>query len=155
MAFKVLAPPDTELRVLYNVSKPVGPKQPNREEDVLLVQFCLQKLFDNPDAFNPPFPPPPNRKRIETDGKCGPLTQAGILHFQNVIKSRHASIRPDGVVNRANDRTVVSPISHTVFTIVFLNKALKGVIGDDLFGRLESDPEVPFKLALSLSTSAD
>jgi hypothetical protein len=40
MAFKVLSPPDTDLRVLYNVSKPVGPKQSNREDDVLLVGSC-------------------------------------------------------------------------------------------------------------------
>ena len=48
MAFKVLALPNTSLRVLYNVSRPVGPKQSNREDDVLLVQFCLQKIFENP-----------------------------------------------------------------------------------------------------------
>jgi hypothetical protein len=64
----VLAPPDADLRVLYNVSRPVGPEQTNREDDGLLVQFCLQKVFDNPNVFDPPFPLPANRKRIETGG---------------------------------------------------------------------------------------
>ena len=76
-----------------------------------------------------------------------------ILHFQTQVRNRGLSVRPDGIVNRARGVSRVSSISSTVFTIVFLYRGLKDVIGEGR-RRLEDDPITPFLLQVKLAASA-
>jgi hypothetical protein len=64
------------------------------------------------------------------------------------------SIRPDGIVNRAGDFSATSRISHTIFTMVWLNQTLKVVIGGDRFQHLEDDSITPFALKVALAASS-
>jgi peptidoglycan hydrolase-like protein with peptidoglycan-binding domain len=156
MAFKTLPPPDEALPIFYNVHMPVGPNPPctNQIADVMLVQLCLQQTFDARLKFGVPFPPPPRGQRIQVDGKVGPVTLEAIVLFQNHVKLQGKSIRPDGIVNRAGAFTATSQISHTIFTIVWLNESLQFVIGEGRFRTLEDDSITPFALKVALAASA-
>jgi hypothetical protein len=156
MAFKTQPPPDADLATLYNVSMPVGPKPlcSNVIADVMLVQLCLQQAFKGRMTFSPPFPPPPRGQQIQVDGKVGPITLEAIVLFQNQVKRMGGSVRPDGIVNRVGAFSAKSQISHTIFTMVWLNKALRHVIGDGRFDRLEDDSITPFALKVALAASA-
>jgi len=148
-------PRDAGLDTLYNVHMPVGPKPPctNQVADVMLVQLCLQQTFDARLAFDVPFPPPPRGQRIEVDGKVGPITLEAIVLFQKHVKLLGKSIRPDGIVNRAAALSAESQISHTIFTIVFLNQTLRKAIGNGRFRQLEDDSITPFALKVALAAS--
>jgi len=156
MAFKIKAPNDAELGTLYNVHMPVGPKPPcaNAIADVMLVQLCLQQTFKGRMTFSPPFPPPPRGNEIVADGKVGPITLEAIALFQHHIKRMGKSIRPDGIVNRVGDFSARSQISHTIFTMVWLNQTLKHVIGGERFKQLEDDSITPFALKVALDASS-
>jgi hypothetical protein len=155
MAFKTVAPRDSALQTLYNVHMPVGPKPPcsNLTTDVMLVQLCLQQTFEGRKTFTPPFPPPPRGQTIKVDGKIGPITLEAIALFQDHIKHTGRSVRPDGIVNRAGVLSAESEISHTIFTIVWLNQTLSHVIGGGRFQKLDEDRITPFALKVALAAS--
>ena len=158
MAFKTVPPPDSSLLldVLYNVTQPVGPKPlaADSPDDVMLVQLCLKQIFENRFTFSPVPPPLASGSTIVVDGKFGPITQEAIVTFQNYVRNIGLSIRPDGFVNRAGDFSGTSPTAHTIYTIVWLNQFLAGVIGQDRFNHLEDDPITPFALQVRLAASA-
>jgi peptidoglycan hydrolase-like protein with peptidoglycan-binding domain len=153
LAFKTVPPTDfkaEDLHVFYNLTLAVGPGQSNQPDDVMLVQLCLQKIYSNPTLFRPPA----NGKTVKADGKFGPITQAGILHFQKEIRRQGATTRVDGIVNRGNAFTSRGEMTHRVLTIFWLNLGLKKTIGDELFSHLESNSDTPFALAVALAASS-
>ena len=78
----VLLTKDPQATHVYNVDAAVGPGCPNRTDDVLLVQYFLKACFDNPQAFTPPFGPPPPGPPLTVDGMAGQITFRWIDHFQ-------------------------------------------------------------------------
>jgi hypothetical protein len=150
LAFKTIPPPDFlfgALKVFYNVSLAVGPTDAqNLVEDVMLVQFCINKIVAAGS-----IPPPPTGRTLTIDGKCGPITRAAILHFQTQVKAKGGSIRPDGLVEKANAFTAKGAHTRVFFTILWLNLGLKNAIGESRFVSLASDPDTPFVLAVALA----
>ncbi len=71
-----------EIPQMINLDMAVGKEplsgliQPNRRDDVMLVQYFLRGIYSNPTAFQPPLIPP-NGKLIKVDGFHGPQTQNG------------------------------------------------------------------------------
>jgi hypothetical protein len=126
MARVTLFPPGVGVPYFYNVDSPVGPGCPNQRNDVLLVQYLLVTINDNPNAFSPPFPPLPLSpgESLKVDGVVGPITCRAIKHFQEVGKARGNNIATDGRVDKATGSGAGATL-HTQFTIIFLNNGYR------------------------------
>src|SRR5271170_1684748 len=72
---------------MQRITRAVGPGQPNRAEDVLLVQALLNQYKDELGMAAP----------LDVDGLFGPRTASAILEFQRCRKLPIA----DGIVHRA------------------------------------------------------
>lgn len=133
-----------ELPIFYNLNMAVGDNAPNMKEDVMLVQFFLREVYKGRTAFDPPETSPKGEMKV--DGVCGPVTKNWLLKFQLDIRSRGSSIYAD---KRADKVTgVVSSISKTIYTIIFLNAGVKKIRPD--FEDLASAPDVPNELRPAL-----
>jgi peptidoglycan hydrolase-like protein with peptidoglycan-binding domain len=112
----------------YNVDAAVGAGSPNKREDVLLVQYFLVTINNNPNAFSPPIPalPVKSNEFIRVDGVVGPITLRAIKHFQEVGRSRGNQITVDGRVDKASGGGFGTN-SNTQFTILFLNNAYRKI----------------------------
>src|SRR5436305_99800 len=106
MARVTLFFPGTGQRFFYNVDAAVGPGCPNQRNDVLLVQYFIVTVSNNPKSFSPPFPPLPfsPKEFLKVDGIPGPLTFRAIKHFQEVGRARGNNIATDGRVDRATGK---------------------------------------------------
>jgi hypothetical protein len=126
MARVTLFPPSVGIPYFYNVDSAVGPGCPNLRDDVLLVQYLLVTINDNPNAFSPPFPPLPLKpgETFRADGIVGPITLRAIQHFQEVGRTRGNNIATDGRVDKATG-SGAGATSHTQFTIIFLNNGYR------------------------------
>lgn len=128
MARVTLFFPGTGERFFYNVDAAVGPGCPNQKNDVLLVQYFLRTINNNPNSFAPPLPPLPlgPGEIITLDGIAGPITFRAIKHFQEVGRARGNSIATDGRVDRAVGKGT-GALTQSTFTIVFLNNAFRAI----------------------------
>ncbi len=128
MARVTLLPPGIGVPFFYNVDAAVGLGCPNQRVDVLLVQHFLVTVNNNLSAFSPPLPPLPLApgEIFKPDGIVGPITLRAIKHFQEVGKARGNNIATDGRIDKATGRGI-GTISHTPFTIIFLNNAYRAV----------------------------
>ncbi len=129
-----------ELPIFYNVNMAVGDNAPNMKEDVMLVQFFLQEVYKGRTSFDPPEAPPKGAMKV--DGICGPITKNWLLKFQLDIRNRGRSVYADKRADKV--KGVVSSISQTIYTLIFLNAGVKKVRPD--FENLESAPDVPNEL---------
>lgn len=129
-----------ELPIFYNVNMAVGENAPNMKEDVMLVQFFLQEVYKGQTSFDPPEVPPKGAMKV--DGICGPITKNWLLKFQLDIRNRGRSVYADKRADKV--KGVVSSISNTIYTLIFLNAGVKKVRPD--FENLESAPDVPNEL---------
>lgn len=128
MARVTLFPPGTGVPFFYNIDSAVGPGCPNHREDVLLVQYFLVTINNNPSAFSPPFPPlalGPG-EILKVDGVPGPITFRAIRHFQDIARKRGNSVAADGRVDPAKGSGFGS-ITNTQFTIIFLNNGYRTI----------------------------
>jgi hypothetical protein len=114
---------------IYNVGMTVGPNRANLEEDVLLVQYFLKKVWARPGEFAPPFPPPPEGDML-LDGKFGRITARWITAFQRTERSRGHPCAVDGRVDSAPPG---GQNEFVVYTIAHLNNDF-----------LVTYPEIPF-----------
>jgi len=133
----------------YNVGETVGPGAPNRRIDVLLVQFFLKVIIDNPQTFNRPMPPPPGRPMV-VDGIAGEITFRSIKAFQEHIRiGGQLSIVSDGRIHRAVG-SGFGAVSKSQFTITFLNTAYKAVRPAQ-FRNISDSADCPGDLAAAVS----
>src|SRR2546423_27496 len=84
--------------VYYNLDAPVGSNGSNNfGEDVMLVQFFLNRLFAGPNQITS-FRH--SQQPIPADGICGPITLRAIREFQMGCLSTGISVLCDGRVDR-------------------------------------------------------
>ena len=101
-----------------NLTAGVGPKQPNRPDDVALVQYFLKSFYDDPEF-------PLSGENIEVDGVYGPTTSRAIHAFQELAakvlgKSGQAEgLAEDGIVDRARG---IFGQHRSMYTIIAMNK---------------------------------
>lgn len=149
MAFINLMSHNRDLPKFANVGTAVGRGAPNVRNDVLLVQYMLRELFRNPTEHRPMLVPPEEPVRV--DGRFGPNTFKGIAKFQLNIFSQFGSINLDSRVDPAR-LEAVSSISHTTYTILWMNylyKLARPVEFEDLLaGKI---PGMPPELAAELN----
>src|SRR5205807_552584 len=114
--FLDLNSPATDPSVGYIATKRVPVR--NQRDDVMLVQYLLKKIH----RFAPGMLAPEGDMTV--DGICGPITRRWIGAFQRELRiKRKKRIATDGIVDRALG--VEGSISHTTYTILFMNLAFK------------------------------
>jgi hypothetical protein len=150
MAIKI-ATGDPTFPFLYNVEMWVGPDQnaPNQRDDVMLVQYCLKHIYTMRWRQDPPFPWPPHPGDIEVDGYWGPTTRRWINQFQRDVLARGRKTATDGRVDavplKKGGIQKEGSISHTYYTIIFMNTGLKKA-RPTLFADISNDPDCPPEL---------
>jgi hypothetical protein len=146
-------------KILYNVTLAVGPERtaPNRRDDVMLVQYFLKGIAKRPQGdplvFSGDWVPPRTvtGKPFQVDGLMGTDTAAWIKSYQNALaKGRPSDILTDGRIDRMLGFR--SSISHTFYTILFLNIEF-GDVQLEKFKALEDDDEAPIELRVAIRAS--
>ena len=146
MAFTMRVPDARFMGVVYNVTRAVGPGQPNIPSDVMLVQYLLKKIYSHPTNTAPPI-----FARLTVDGSCGPVTQEMIRTFQSDMDPRRWRTFTDGIVNSATPELVTQTRgTDRSLTILSMNHVFHGFYRD-LYPRLASAPDLPAPLATGLS----
>ncbi|HEX8250043.1 MAG TPA: hypothetical protein VF599_17855 [Pyrinomonadaceae bacterium] len=129
----------------YNVNQAVGMGCPNWSEDVMVVQFFLQKIYEHADWK--PFQP---KGAMKVDGKCDPVTRSWILKFQSDARDSGTNLYPDGIVNKAGNAVSnqKAAITGTTYTIRSMNNFLRHN-QKPLYSTLPVNPAVPPLLRLA------
>ena len=124
----------------YNLDSAVGPHAPNRQADVMLVQFFLRELARDQTVAPQTRPKSP----ITVDGMYGPSLGQWILWFQNAMNAkRPGGTLADGRVDPARGTYLdKSSISRTQYTIVGLNASYRSRYKTS-HDALENDTRVP------------
>lgn len=135
-------------REVYLVEEVVGAAGINKRDDVLLVQLLLKIATETgggSEGFQPPGEP-----MIDVDGVCGPLTQRYIKYFQQEVNRRRNGklVEQDGLVDPVRTGAARSSLSHTMYTILALNAALRSRRSDTF--KIETEPKFPDELKKSL-----
>jgi hypothetical protein len=149
---------------IYNVTMTVGSRksvyvedgittytstfEPNKPDDVMLVQYLLKRIYQRCDLF-------PGSGLDKTNGTCllkidgyhGPKTQKAIEMFQIEMRRAGRNIATDGCVDP--EKGLTSSISKTGYTITWLNKYLS-VFYPEFFPDIRLDPECPATLKASI-----
>ena len=151
MAHKQLVSVDIaggNLAFVYNLDFSVGPNQPNRKDDVQLVQLCLQQIYTHPTVGAGTLP---GGYKIETDGSCGPITRNAIWHIQTYLQRiSGGQVYADGVIG-----PITLPFSsgRYVRSLIWMNWLLMRAIGPGRFEGLPNDSITPTLLQERLSTT--
>ncbi|HKV15253.1 MAG TPA: hypothetical protein VJQ81_09415 [Reyranella sp.] len=142
--------PGANIRVVYLVDAAVGRAGSNRRDDVLLVQFFLNamwnKLIDKAKKkFGGPGVAPP------IDGICGGITIGAIEAFQRWYweQPAHGGFT-DGRVEPLPPGQVFGPRHHQVYTIIGLNVNFGFTFGVDRHARIAKEPNFPQELRQKL-----
>lgn len=135
---------DPRLPYFYNLSRAVGNGCLNWEEDTMVVQFFLQRMYRTGKLGPAP------KGNLKVDGIFGPITRNWILKFQLDSKNIGANIFPDGVVSTAIDGNLDASFTKTRYTIIYLNAGVKKN-EPFLFNNLGTHPEVPPKLRMGFA----
>lgn len=138
MAFIDIDSVEPDGPTFYNVTGAVGYGGINMIEDVKVVQFFMKRFYTVFTDLMKPW------GEMTADGKCGPITRAWITRLQLDLRKFGANCSVDGLVdkagNNAGNRT--SSISHTDYTIRFLNNALRHE-DPQVYKNLTTHPVVP------------
>src|SRR4051794_36129347 len=129
----------------YNVNFAVGPRAPNKRDDILLVQWLLHRVYADHPLLTPPAP-----GDIATDGFVGPQTVEWITAFQADVRRLGRPCALDGRVDSA--RKSVGSISLAPYTILWLNSAFRAA-NPAVFADPGSDPDMPGELMSALMTN--
>jgi len=129
----------------YNVSYAVGMGCRNWTEDVMLVQFFLQRIYT--DAEWKQHKP---QGTMKVDGLCGAITRHWIAKFQADARNEGSDIRVDGIVDKAGnpDNNRRGSISRTLYSIRAMNNFLRQS-QKPLYSTLPFNQEVPPLLRLA------
>jgi len=145
MARVILFPQSATSRFFYNLDNAVGLGSANVRDDVLLVQYFLKTIFDNPSASSKPLSPLPLKpgEVFRVDGIAGPITVRAIKHYQETQRAGGRAIVSDGRVDKAKAGSGVT-------TILFLNTDYKTVRPND-FNSIAFAADCPQDLKKSFS----
>ena len=140
----------------WTVSSSVGYTCRNKTEDVLLVQFFLNRIIDEvfsmtvadviagEDVGNTPFKGIP--KRLDPDGDFGGKTWGAIKWFQR--ESRWCVV--DGMVSASDGTKALTPKQKMWYTMNMLN-AFYREAWPQYYSDIRSDPTLPSILCHHLS----
>jgi hypothetical protein len=115
---------------------------PNLADDVMLVQFFLKKIAENPSKFTRPFFPPKEHLIMKVDGKFGEITRTWIEKFQNHLNNLGRPVLRDGVVDRIRNGSDLGDKGR-LFTLAMLNVGMGQVTGVDGWDTWWKAPDVP------------
>lgn len=131
--------------------------EPNKREDVMLVQYLLKRVYQQGQNCNPPLKSgvgdPHSPITLKIDGLCGPKTQGAIERFQLEMRRNGRSIATDGCVDTELGDSSTSSVSKTGYTISWLNKyfwILYPVLAPDI----SADPECPPELKQAIGNGS-
>lgn len=139
--------------ILYLIDQAVGMGAPNRRGDVLLVQFMIRILQEQPQKWDGiPFDfRMPGGGVISVDGHCGPQTLKHLANFRAVYdqgaKDSPETMLRDARVDPLVGHSPVGPRTGHVLTILRLNQGVAAAIGRDRFMRLNAEPLFPQEIA--------
>lgn len=150
---------------LYNVTNTVGSRkamvqtathtsytssyEPNRRDDVMLVQYLLKRIYQQGSNASPPLNQGNGTTQLKIDGIYGPKTQRAIEQFQLEMRRNGRNIATDGSVDPEPGNSATSTISKTGYTISWLNKYF-WVLYPWLAPDIGADPECPTELKLAV-----
>ena len=129
----------------YNVSYAVGMGCPNWTEDVMMVQFFLQRIYLD-EEWKPLTP----RGVMKVDGLCGAITRHWIAKFQADARNDGHHIHVDGIVDNASNpaNNQQTSITKTHYTVRSMNNFLRNT-NKPLYSTLPFNQEVPPLLRLA------
>lgn len=139
---------NTPYREVIVIDAAVGQGAPNHREDLLAVQYLLRVASEagqGSQPFQPPGEPP-----VKIDGIYGTHTQTYISFFQKEVNRRQNRklIEPDGRIDPVRHGLATSAVTHTFYTIIALNAALRARRNDSF--KLETDALIPAELRQKL-----
>ena len=131
------------LSYFWNVSSNVGYTCQNKEDDVLLIQFFLNRVFDaiEKDIYMTGTPP----KRLVPDGDFGGKTWGAIKWYQKAV-----GCVADGMISSADGTRDRTPKHGKLYTIHELNIWYQYYY-PAFFQDLRADPGLPTVLCSHLS----
>ena len=132
------------------VTKFTASYEPNKRDDVMLVQYLLKRIYQQGQNANPPLNQSNGTAQLKIDGLYGPKTQKAIEQFQLEMRRNGRNIATDGSVDPERGDSSTASISHTGYTISWLNKYF-WLLYPSLAPDLRVDPECPMELKQSLS----
>jgi hypothetical protein len=124
--------------------------EPNKRDDVMLVQYLLKRVYQLGNNLNPPLNQENRVVRLTIDGIYGLRTQSAIEHFQLEMRRQGKNIATDGCVDPELGNSVISAVSKTDYTISWLNKCF-WILYPQLAPDIRVDPECPPELKLVVS----
>lgn len=153
---------------LYNLNATVGSRkavyrepgittyvssyEPNKRDDVMLVQYLLKRVYQRGQNATPPLNGSSNAPQLVIDGYYGPKTQGAIEQYQLEMRRNGRNIATDGCVDPELGESSEASISHTGYTISWLNKYFY-VLYPELFPNIAVDPECPIELKMAVNRS--
>ncbi|MDR6874387.1 hypothetical protein J2Y55_005421 [Bosea sp. BE125] len=149
---KVLSRETRTLQIMYQIDLAVGRGCPNKRGDVLLVQFFIRLLQDQPQKFDGEqynFIPSGGRQ-LNIDGICGEETIRHIVHFKREHDKGGASGEQVMLKDQRIDPMVTSSpfgvrTGH-VLSILRLNQDAAESIGAERFRKLYAERLFPQEL---------
>ena len=123
--------------------------EPNRRDDVMLVQYLLKRIYQQGHNAIPPLDSKGGATELKIDGFHGPKTQKAIESFQLELRRNGRNIATDGCVD-PDGNTFVSSITKTGYTIAWLNKYF-WLLNPSTANNIAGDPECPSELKLFVS----
>jgi hypothetical protein len=144
---KVISTESDLVRVSFFVDGGVGRNQRNQRDDVLLVQFMLNKLWtaksDRGEVYGIPGKP-----ALAIDGVCGNSTIEAIKRFQLVLyaNTEGKEVIQDGVVTPVPLGQFVGKRHGRTYTMILLNTNFGFVYGRDRHMRMANEPGFPAEL---------
>lgn len=122
----------------YNIDTPVGPGQPNKPDDVALVQYLLVKVASRTAGkWTPPASP------LVVNGTYTPALGEWIKSYQAIVKATQ-----DGVVHPQSN-----PHWKHYGTLVSLNASYRNNFGGARHDNLVAESDLPASLRSSLSAA--
>jgi hypothetical protein len=116
-------PMANKIEPFYNVDLAVGPHAPNKQTDVLLVQYFLKKIY-----ADQPFRARKSPNTLKLDGRFGPILQSFIVDFQTIYRQSGGYVHVDGRVDPMRGSRPYhdkSSITKTHYTIAKLNGSFR------------------------------
>ncbi len=137
----VLAPRPSQhdIPVFLNIDAPVGRGQPNKPEDVLLVQFLMRKIGENPPGYVTPASAQ-TLKKVQPTGKVDQATLDGIAAVEKSAKMNDAKVSVAQGYGFGGSQAYV---------IVKLNAAVKAAYRN-VFPNIDQLPGCPGPLATAV-----
>jgi peptidoglycan hydrolase-like protein with peptidoglycan-binding domain len=127
--------------------------EPNKRDDVMLVQYLLKRVYQKGHYCNPQLNPASGAAALKVDGLYGPKTAGAIEQFQLEMRRSGKNVATDGCFDSELGDDQVSSISKTVYAISLLNEyfwSLYPMLAPDI----RFDPECPPELKQAVGNGA-